>query len=214
MKIKTSTLWRIPNALRFKQQNMWKQAIQVFAKQGGRWVKTADYNPALFFDTHCHTTNGGVNSYAYDTIWKGNFVVEAGDTFEFEIYATTPFATLDIDFGVERLRHLPVVDQYGKRIHAAELVLEQANRWHHRVFNLDPIVGYVGTSTACAIEDDQPGWRHLFARNAYIKNRFGQIKVDFLRDVGFFAPHEPWPGGGYANYSFQTKSLVSSANFD
>lgn len=216
MRIKNQDLWVIPTTSRVKHSAGWKPVLQVFNKVQGVWFKTADYNPTLFFDVYCNTPNTGINSYAYETLWKGAFTVQPGDTFEYEMFSTSTHAALDIDFGVDAMRHFEIFDQSGRSVHPSSTITEQLTRWTRRVFTLDKVAGLIGTSIACCIEDDVPGWRHLYVRNILLKDRHGVVKADFLRHPGFFPQHESWVkgGAGYANYIFQTKHLYPAANFD
>lgn len=216
MRIKRPGGWTIPKFLRIKQGATWKPAKQVFSKRDGFWFRTADYNPALLFDVYCNSADGNQNSYAYDTIWKGSFVVETGDTLEYEIHGTTPMGGIDIDFGIENMRSLGIADQDGVNAHPGHIKWAQVYGWHKRVFSLNSIVGQRGTSMACSIEDDQPGWHHIYVRNVLLRNSSGQIKINFLEDVGYFPAQEAWYGAGslYHNYIFQTKVLGDPLNLD
>lgn len=216
MKFKTTQGWKVPTLFTLRQGATWLKAKQVFSKVGSGWVRTADYNNVLVFEARCVSTNWAVNSHAYETIWKGDLLIESGDTLEYELYSDTGDnqAGLDFQFPTEKLRHFPITDQNGVGVHPAQGVNEQTLRWHRRVFSLNAVAGMRASSAACAIERDVPGLRRIYIRNAFIRRANGSIKLSLTNEGLQWPTQEAWIGGAYTLYEFVRKGYVGPLNLE
>lgn len=216
MKFKTLQGWKIPSLFTMKQGTQWLRAKQVYSKVSGRWVRTADYHNVMAFEARCISTDAAINAFAYETIWKGDLLIESGDTLEYELYSNTGEgrAGLDFLFPTEKLRHFDVKDQNGIAIHPAQFISEQTLRWHRRVFSLNVVAGMRTSSAACCIETDQPGLRRIYIRNAFIRRADGTIKLSLTNDGLNWPAHEAWVGAGYSLYEFVWKGYIGPLNLE
>jgi len=214
MRIKLPNAWKIPAMLRLKRAGVWTPANQVFAKNSGTWKKTADYNPVFRFVANC--TTAGLNAYAYETVWKGSMLIETGDTFEFEVYSDTNSAMVGIDFffPAEKMRHFDIRDQNNQPIHPASNIQTLTQRWHKRVFSLNPVAGMTASSGAICIENDEVRLHRVYFRNARIRRANGTVKWDLTGNGYNFGSHEAWVGAGYNGYTFISKGVTDPLNLD
>jgi alpha-mannosidase len=119
------------------------------------------------------------NFFVYYILSSQRVAVQAGDTFEYDLFipgnSTEMSGGADVAFDGDLLplRDLGVPDQNGLRVHPDEHLPQAKNTWYHRSVRLDKAAGHNVVEWDIALEGDTPGPYAVFVANVGIKHKDG-----------------------------------------
>ncbi len=142
---------------------------------GGAGAAESSGSPdtVLAFSARCDLSG---NSFAYYRIARTEFLIDAGDTLEYDVFVdgSSPLPRGGVDIfcaGGQTLRDSGATDESGLRAHGDADLSDAVDRWVHRKIRLDALAGRVARRIVVCQEGDVPGIYVQYLDNVVVTNR-------------------------------------------